>query len=447
MSKQHLVAMVGAGPAGIYGARKLTEAGHRVVLINRDIKPGGLAEYGIFVDKEKMKTGLRKQFKRILADPKVFYLGHVAVGQDQALSLKELQAMGFGAIVVTAGAQGTKKLGIEGEDTIGVYHAKDVVYHYNSLPPFSERIFEIGRRVAIIGMGNVMVDIANWLLNLKKIDQVVVVARRGPLEKAYDDSEFEYIDMYLDNTDMKQEIDRIGAQLTAVGQDVGAITQKMVRQGEPLEGRRLTFRYLCSPTKVIADDHGRVAALEAEENEMILQDGKTVAKGTGKTRRIEVDCVIYAIGDQVDASLGLPFSRGAFVTNPEKLPGDPNPAAYQPYDPATKKALDAIFVAGWSRNASVGLVGVAKQDAERGMKVVNAYLATKEGSSAGEMEEKIEALIEMLQKKGASVVTKADVELLEGAEQEAARARKTWDFKYSSDEKMLEVIAARRAGK
>jgi ferredoxin--NADP+ reductase len=355
--------------------------------------------------------------------------------------------MGFGAVVVTAGAQGTKKLGIEGEDTVGVYHAKDVVYHYNSLPPFSEHNFEIGRRVAIIGMGNVMVDIANWLLNLKKIDQVVVVARRGPLEKAYDDSEFEYIDMYLDNADMKQEIDRVSSQLRAVGQDVGAITQKFVKQSEPLEGRRLTFRYLCSPTKVIANDQGRVAALEAEENAMILQDGKTVAKGTGKTRRIEVDCVIYAIGDQVDAALGLPFSRGAFVTNPEKLPGDPNPAAYQPYDPETKKVLNGIFVAGWSRNASVGLVGVAKQDAERGMKVVNEYLAGKEGLSAGEMEEKIEALMDTLKKKGASVVTKADVELLEGAEQEEARARKTWDFKYTSDAKMLEVIAARRAAR
>ena len=95
MSNQHLVAVVGAGPAGIYGARKLTEAGHRVVLINRDIKPGGLAEYGIFVDKEKMKTGLRKQFKRILADPKVFYLGHVMVGQNQPLIARRSQGHGL----------------------------------------------------------------------------------------------------------------------------------------------------------------------------------------------------------------------------------------------------------------------------------------------------------------------------------------------------------------
>jgi ferredoxin--NADP+ reductase len=235
--------------------------------------------------------------------------------------------------------------------------------------------------------------------------------------------------------------------LVAVGQDVEAIKAKFIRQGEPLEGRKLTFRYLCSPNKVIANDQGRVAGLEAEENEMILQDGKTVAKGTGKTRRIDVDSVIYAIGDQVDASLGLPFSRGAFVTNPEKLPGDPNPAAYQPYDPEQKKALDGVFVAGWSRNASVGLVGVAKQDAERGMKVVNQYLKTRTGLSSGEMEAKIEALIDTFNKKGASMVTKEDVELLESAEQEEARARKTWDFKYTSDKKMLEVIKARKAGK
>jgi hypothetical protein len=81
------------------------------------------------------------------------------------------------------------------------------------------------------------------------------------------------------------------------------------------------------------------------------------------------------------------------------------------------------------------------------MKVVNEYLAPKEGLTAGEMEEKIEGLVDILQKKGAAVVTKEDVELLESAEQEEARARKTWDFKYTTDEKMLEIIAARKAAR
>ncbi len=445
MSKQHLVAVVGAGPAGIYGTRKLTEAGHRVVLLNRDIKPGGLAEYGIFVDKEKMKTGLRKQFKKILADPKVFYLGHVTVGQDKALTLPDLQGIGLSAIVVTAGAQGTKKLGIAGEDCVGVYHAKDVVYHYNSLPPFSQQTFEIGRRVAIIGMGNVMVDVANWLLNHKKIDQVIVVARRGPIEKAYDDGEFEVIEPYLDNADMKTEIERIRPQLSAVGQNVDEIIQKFVIQGEPAEGRKLTFRYLCSPTKVIANDQGRVAALEVEENQMVLQDGKTVAKGTGRMKRVEVDCVVYAIGDQVDASLGLPFSRGAFVTNPEKLSGNPGIAAYQPYDPEAKKVLEGIFVAGWSRNASVGLVGIAKQDAERGMKVVNAYLASQEGFDPAVIDQKIEAVMDKLEENKVAFVTKDDLAVLEAKEKEEAKKRNAWEYKYASDEEMLDIISAPKA--
>jgi ferredoxin--NADP+ reductase len=445
MSKQHLVAVIGAGPAGIYGTRKLAEAGHRVLLLNRDIKPGGLAEYGIFLDKEKMKTGLRKQFKKILTDPKVFYLGHVSVGHDQALTLADLKQIGLSAIVVTAGAQGTKKLGIPGEESVGVYHAKDVVYHYNSLPPFSQRNFEIGRRVAIIGMGNVMVDIGNWLLNHKKIDQVVVVARRGPLEKAYDDSEFEVIEQYLDNREMKQEIERIRPQLTAVGQNIDEIMEKFIKHGVPAEGRRLQFRYLSSPTKVIANDHGGVAALEVEENELILQDGRTVAKGTGKHAQIEVDCVIYAIGDQVDASLGLPFSRGVFVTKPGKVLANPDPAAYQPYDPEAARVLEGIYVAGWSRNASVGLVGVAKQDAERGMKVVNEYLSAKEGFTPGEMEAKIEAILDNLKKRRVSVVTKEDIEILESVEHEEARNRNTWDFKFIGDDEMLQVIRERKA--
>src|ERR1043166_1306886 len=253
MPTQRLVGMVGAGPAGIYASRKLTEAGHRVLLINRDIKPVGLAEYGIFLDKEKMKTGVRKQFQRILSDPKISYLGHVTVGSGKSLTLKDLQDIGFSAIVVSAGAQGTKKLGLPGEDLTSVYHAKDVVYHYNKLPPFSHRHFEIGTRVAIIGMGNVMVDVANWLLNYMNTAEVTVVARRGPMEKAYDDSEFEVVEKYLDNDDMRREIERIRPDLEMAGQNVDEIIEKFVKDSQPPENQKLRFRYLCSPTRVVAD--------------------------------------------------------------------------------------------------------------------------------------------------------------------------------------------------
>jgi ferredoxin--NADP+ reductase len=445
MSKQHLVAVIGAGPAGIYGTRKLTEAGHRVVLINRDIKPGGLAEYGIFLDKEKMKTGLRKQFQRILADPKISYLGHVMVGDGKALTLNDLRQIGFSAIVVAAGAQGTKKLGLPGEDLIGVYHAKDVVYHYNKLPPFSQRHYELGKRVAIIGMGNVMVDVANWLLNYKDIAEVTVVARRGPKEKAYDDSEFDVVQKYLDNEDMREEIERIRPDLEAVGQNVDEILRTFVKDTTPPPNQKLRFRYLCSPTKVLGDGAARAAGLEVELNKLVLEKGRTVAQGTGRHTEIPLDCVIYAIGDLVDPSLGLPFSRGAFVTNPAELPGDPNPAHYQPYDPQAQQVLEGIYLIGWSRNASVGLVGVAKQDAERGMKVINAHLASKEGLAPEAIEQKIEAVLQRLEEKKVSYVTKDDIALLEAVEQAEAKKRNTWEHKYASDEEMLQIISSPKA--
>jgi ferredoxin--NADP+ reductase len=445
MSKQHLVAVIGGGPAGIYGTRKLTEAGHRVLLINRDIKPGGLAEYGIFLDKEKMKTGLRKQFHRILADPKVSYLGHVTVGEGKSLTLKDLQEIEFSAIVVSAGAQGTKKLGLPGEEFTGVYHAKDVVYHYNKLPPFSQRHFDLGSRIAIIGMGNVMVDVANWLLNYKDIAEVTVVARRGPREKAYDDSEFEVIEKYLDNDDMRKEIERIRPDLETAEQNVDEIIDKFVGSTTPPANQRLRFRYLCSPTKVVGNSDGKVEGLEVELNTLVVENGRTAPKGTGQRTQFPLDCVIYAIGDQVDASLGLPFARGAFVTNPAELSGDPNPAHYQPYDPASKQVLEGIYVIGWSRNASVGLVGVAKQDAERGMKVINAYLTSQEGFEPEVIDPKIEAVLDKLEANKVSYVTKDDVALLEAGEKQEAKKRDTWEHKYAMDEEMLEIISAPKA--
>ena len=138
---QRLVAVIGAGPAGMFAARQLAQEGVQVVLINRDVKPGGLAEYGIYYDKFKMKEGLRKQFRQILEMPAIHYYGNISVGEDAEISLADLRAMGVQALLVAAGAQGTKWLGLPGEDLKGVYHAKDIVYHYNRLPPYSTQEF------------------------------------------------------------------------------------------------------------------------------------------------------------------------------------------------------------------------------------------------------------------------------------------------------------------
>jgi len=135
VDQKYFVAVVGAGPAGLYAARKLAQDGAQVVLFNRDIKLGGLAEYGIYYTKYRMKKGLRKQFFKIINDHNITYYGNLTIGENGDLSLDDLKELGFQAIMVTVGAQGTKWLGLPGEALNGVYHAKDLVYHYNQLPP------------------------------------------------------------------------------------------------------------------------------------------------------------------------------------------------------------------------------------------------------------------------------------------------------------------------
>src|SRR5436309_6245874 len=119
------VFVVGAGPAGMFAAQKIAQGGHEVIILNRDIKPGGLAEYGIYPTKDKMKIGLRKQFAKVLSLPNVHYFGHVPVGGHSVVTVPELQAFSPSAIVFAIGAQGTKKLGLPGETAKGVYAAKD----------------------------------------------------------------------------------------------------------------------------------------------------------------------------------------------------------------------------------------------------------------------------------------------------------------------------------
>ena len=110
------VFIVGAGPAGLYAANKIAQAGHRVVIFNRDIKPGGLAEYGIYPMKDKMKGGLRKQFAKFMGLPNLHYFGHVPVGQNRDIHIEDLREFNPSALVFAVGAQGTKKLGLPGEE-------------------------------------------------------------------------------------------------------------------------------------------------------------------------------------------------------------------------------------------------------------------------------------------------------------------------------------------
>lgn len=429
-------AVVGAGPAGMFAAREMARAGVRVVIFNRDIKPGGLAEYGIYPDKFAMKEGLRTQFKQVLDTPGVSYYGNITLGSQGDLSLDDLRSLGFQAILVTVGAQGTKWLGLPGEHLRGVYHAKDLVYHYNLLPPYTQKEFYFGKKVAVVGAGNVMLDIARYAIQKIKAEEVVAVVRRGPAEVKFDKKEMEYVIRNLDLRALDEEFARVAPQMTAIGQDVEAAKAQILEalpKAQPSSSTtRFRFEFLASPSQMLGDES--LTGIELEDNLLVVKDGEVKARGTGHKRVLEVETVIFAIGDRVDESFGLPVAQNEFAKNPQpRFPVDG--ISFETYDPARGAVIPDVFVAGWSRQASTGLVGYARKDGTYGARAVLQYLGTLPKIDPDEP-----ALRARLKQLGKPAVTQSDIRKLAEMEEEMARLRGVEYFKFGTNEEMLEKI-------
>jgi ferredoxin--NADP+ reductase len=148
--------------------------------------------------------------------------------------------------------------------------------------------------------------------------------------------------------------------------------------------------------------------------------------------------VVFAVGDRVDERFGLPYKEGLYVTAPA---AEQNPAAaYQVWDPEQGQPLAGIFVVGWARRASDGVVGRAKLDAETGIKHVLAWLQARPKRPAAEALRVLDAVSAALQKAGASPVTYADVLLIEAEERARAALARVEELKFKSDNEMLALL-------
>lgn len=433
------VAIIGAGPAGLFAAREMANSGIKVALFNRNIKPGGLAEYGIYPEKYRIKDGLREQFKKILACENVAYFGNVSIGEKHPLKLDDLRAMGFAAILVSCGAQGTKWLGLPGEELGGIYHAKTLVYYYNHLPPFATLPIKFGRKVIVVGAGNVMTDIVRFLAGKHEVEEITTIARRGPAEVKFDKKELEYAAGYLDVEDFDREMARVSPAMKAVGQDpeaaIAEIRQTLagVEKREPKPVWRMHFLY--SPKQMTGRDGKNVDTLVVEENILELRDGDIKAKGTGKLIESEADMIVFAIGDKVDDELGLPMQGSEFVkSNSPRFPVDG--ISYELMDEKNPARLEGIFVGGWSRNASTGMVGIARRDGTNAAKAIMAYLEQKNPSGLVDMN----SIENELKKRGYRYVKLDALDKLEQKEKELAGAKGLPEFKFDSDDEMLALM-------
>lgn len=439
----HVVIVAGAGPAGMAVASSLAKAGYEIIILNRDIKFGGLAEYGIFPAKLKLRGGLKRQYWELLERPNVHYFGNVSIGKDKDLSVEEVRGLGASAVVFSIGAQGTKAIGVEGDSAKGVFHAKDVVYHFNRLPGFGDRPFDVGKHVAVIGAGDVMVDIAHWLIRYKKVERVTAIVRRGPVERKYNPKEIRAVCSNMDLDGIGKEFARIKDRLAAVGQNADdvlkGLTDEFTKCEPKVSDTKMGFRFLASPKRILVDGNNRVRGLEMEENKLEPKGEDTAAVGLKQYYEFPCDSVVFAVGDKVDETVGLPYKNGIFMTNPNKTNNDPDDALFQAYDEASGKVVDGVFLAGWARKASEGLVGVAKRDGDWCAEVVTRYLATKTAGSQSKVV--LDKLRTLLKDRKSHPVDVKGLRALEAAE----RAHKgvpdcIGEFKYASNQEMLGFI-------
>jgi len=271
------------------------------------------------------------------------------------------------------------------------------------------------------------------------VEEVVAVARRGPAEVKFDKPEMEYVAANLDVPALDAELERVRARMEAVGQDVAQARTYILAAlpgAEPaISTTRFRLEFLGSPHRLVGDDQGRVSGLEVEDTTLVAADGDTKARGLGTFRVIPADTVVFAIGDKVDESFGLPVRANAFVKNPQ--PTFPQAGlSYEAFDPVANQPVPGLFMAGWAREASTGLVGAARKDGTNGAQAMLGYLAQLPPLAGGNLDGLRQKLLHLPK----PAVSKADWARLESVEHDEAARRGLPEFKYGTNAEMLAAM-------
>ncbi len=376
------VAIIGAGPAGFYTAAELLK---RVPAVEIDFfdrlpTPYGLVRAGVAPDHQKIKS-VTRVFERIAADEAVRFFGSVELGRH--LDVADLRRF-YHQIVYSTGAQTDRPLGIPGEELAGSYTATEFVGWYNGHPDFRQRQFDLsGQSAAIIGVGNVALDVARVLardpdelaqtdiadyaleaLRRSQVREVVILGRRGPAQAAFTTAELkEFGELAgVDVTAVPEEIDLDPLSREAVAQFPD---RNVSRNLEVLEGyarnaaggheRRVTFRFLVSPVAVIGSGAGRAAGLKVVRNRLEPSpSGSLRAVATGEFETIPADLVFSSIGYRGVPLPGVPFNERWGVILNEKG---------RVLEPGSLTPITGEYAAGWIKRGPVGVIGTNKPDA------------------------------------------------------------------------------------
>jgi ferredoxin--NADP+ reductase len=377
------VAVVGSGPAGFFVVHHLLSRSEPVVAVDlyeRLPAPFGLVRYGVAPDHEEIKR-VSRTFEKVAAQPRFRFYGNVDVGRH--LTLEDLKRH-YHMICFATGAQTDRRMGIPGEDLKGSHAATEFVAWYNGHPEYRQRTFDLSvERVAVVGVGNVAVDVARILcrtpeelrqtdiadyalevLARSRVREVYMLGRRGPLQAAFTNPEVRELGELL-GADVRVlpeeiELDPLSRSELERSNDRSLkrkleILEEFSRRAPMPRSRVLTIRFLVSPVEIVGDGEGRVKALRLVRNRL-CPDGRggLRAEPTGVYEELPVGLVFRSVGYRGVPIDGLPFDAQAGV-----IPND----AGRVIDPKSGKPLLGLYVAGWIKRGPTGVIGTNKPDA------------------------------------------------------------------------------------
>ncbi|SDK30317.1 FAD-dependent oxidoreductase [Streptomyces indicus] len=372
------VAVVGAGPAGLFAADELLRhPGVRVTVFDRLPTPYGLARAGVAPDHQDTKQ-VTELFRAIESQPGFRYRLGVEVGTD--LTHADLLRTHH-AVIYAVGAATDKRLGIEGEDLPGSVSATEFVAWYNGHPDHADTVYRLDTaRAVVVGNGNVALDVARILtadpealartdisdralaaLRASRVREVVLLGRRGPAQAAFTVPELLALsalddvdvtvegwpaDLPIDPTRAAHADDPAGAGVgVGVGEKIRLLAQLAART--PVEGRRrITLRFLAAPARLTGDE--RVRALEITPTELHTDaDGTVRARPAGPVETLETGLVLRSVGYRARPVPGLPFDERT---------------ATVPHDGG--RVEPGVYVAGWIKRGPTGFIGTNKTCAQ-----------------------------------------------------------------------------------
>lgn len=455
------VALIGAGPAGFYVAEHLLRRPDLVAevdLFDRLPTPYGLVRAGVAPDHQKIKA-VTGAFDKVAAHPRFRFFGGVELGKD--VSPGDLRRH-YHQIVYTTGAQTDRRMGIPGEDLFGSHPATEFVAWYNGHPDYRECLFDLSQeRVAVVGVGNVAVDVARILcrtpeelartdiaehalqaLRRSRVREVYLLGRRGAAQAAFTNPEIKELGE-LEAADVvvvpeEVELDPLSREALEMANDRAAmkkveIVRSYARRGAAGKPRRLTLRFLVSPVAVLDDGAGAVGGIRLVRNRLVASaTGAIQAQATDQLEELPVGLVFRSVGYRGVPLAGVPFDDKWGVVLNEKG---------RVLDPDTKRPLVGEYTAGWIKRGPTGVIGTNKPDAAE---TVAGMLEDLEAGHTLEPPEPDPAAAEALvRQRRPDVVAYADWLRLDALEVARGRARGCPRVKFTRVDEMLDALANR----